>query len=128
PVGILAHFGIVLAMLTAGIAGGGWFGFDSDAAPALSLGLLVLSVFLLDGGVVTEQTLGRRAVNLLRPEARGRLNGLFTGGFFLLGAAGAALSGLAWSVGGWSAVCGLGVLVGASLLLLDLAEARRPLR
>jgi predicted MFS family arabinose efflux permease len=128
PVGILAHLGIVLAMLIAGIAGGGWLGFDLDAAPAVSLGLLVLSVFLLDGGVVTEQTLGRRAVNLLRPEARGRLNGLFTGGFFLLGAAGAALSGLAWSIGGWTAVCALGILVGASLLLLDLAEARRPLR
>lgn len=33
--------------------------------------------------MIGDQTLARRAINLLRPEARGRVNGLFTGLFFL---------------------------------------------
>jgi predicted MFS family arabinose efflux permease len=44
-------------------------------------------------------------VNLLRPEARGRINALFTGIFFIGGAIGAAVAGLAWARAGWNGVC-----------------------
>jgi predicted MFS family arabinose efflux permease len=77
----------------------------AQAMPMLSLGLLGVSAVLLDAGVVGDQALGRRAVNLLRPEVRGRLNGLFTGIFFLGGAVGSALTGFAWKWGGWNAIC-----------------------
>ena len=36
--------------------------------------LMGASAVLLDIGVTGDQTLGRRAVNLLQPKARGRLN------------------------------------------------------
>ena len=61
----------------------------------------------------------RRAVNLLRPEARSRINGLFVGLFFIGGALGSAATGLAWSIGGWLAVCGLCASFAALALLVD---------
>lgn len=120
PAAFLAHLSIVLAMLLAGIAGAGWAGFDPVASPDLSLGLLVAAAFLLDLGVAGDQTLGRRAINLLRPEARGRVNGLFTGTFFVFGAAGAALAGFAWAFGGWTLVCLAGIGLGIVTLAIDL--------
>lgn len=71
---------------------------------------MVAAAVLLDMGVTGDQTLGRRAINLLRPEARGRINGLFVGVFFLGGAAGSALAGAAWTLGGWNAVCATAAL------------------
>lgn len=70
-----------------------------------ALVLLGLGAVLLDVGVTIDQTIGRRAINLLRPEARGRLNGLFVGLFFIGGAIGAAAAAIAWPIGGWTAVC-----------------------
>jgi predicted MFS family arabinose efflux permease len=89
-----------------------------------SLVLLGVAAVMLDVGVTGDQTLGRRAINLLRPEARGRLNGLFVGVFFLGGALGSAIAGPAWSYGGWLAVCGCG---GAFALLALVAAVVKPL-
>lgn len=85
--------------------------------------LLALSVgtILLDFGITTDQTLGRRAVNLLRPEARGRLNGLFVALFFVGGGVGAAAASLAWTYGGWSMVCAVAALFGVLGLITDIA-------
>ena len=66
---------------------------------------LALAAIVLDVGTTGDQTLRRRDINLLRPEARGRLNGIFVGTFFLGGALGSALASVAWSVGGWELVC-----------------------
>lgn len=84
--------------------------------------LLVLSLgtILLDVGITADQTLGRRAVNLLRPEARGRINGLFVALFFIGGGIGAAAASLAWSYGGWTAVCAVAAGFGALGLVTDL--------
>ena len=84
--------------------------------------LLVLSVgaILLDFGITADQTLGRRAINLLRPEARGRLNGLFVALFFLGGTVGAAAASLAWSYSGWLAVCAVGAFFGVLALMTDI--------
>jgi predicted MFS family arabinose efflux permease len=86
-------------------------------------GLLVLSLgtILLDVGITTDQTLGRRAINLLRPEARGRMNGLFVALFFVGGGIGAAAASLAWSFGGWTMVCAVAASFGVLGLLTDLA-------
>ncbi|WP_407164910.1 MFS transporter [Bradyrhizobium sp. ORS 111] len=85
--------------------------------------LLVMSIgaILLDLGITTDQTLGRRAVNLLRPEARGRINGLFVALFFIGGAVGAAAASAAWSFGGWTMVCVVAGAFGVLGVITDLA-------
>jgi predicted MFS family arabinose efflux permease len=90
---------------------------------AIALLMLGIGTILFDVGVTSDQTLGRRAVNLLRPEARGRLNGLFVGLFFIGGAVGAAASAFAWSVGGWIAVCTVAGLFGFLALVTDIATS-----
>ena len=67
---------------------------------------------------------GRRAINLLNPAARGRLNGLFVGLFFVGGALGAALAGSAWAWGGWSAVCGVGFAFAGAAAVFGLMAGR----
>ncbi|MGI0506426.1 MFS transporter [Burkholderia sp. ZZQ-2] len=104
----IAHGTMLVALALLGIAGAGWFGFDAHAHRGLALALLAGGAALLDAGVIVDQTIGRRAINLLNPAARGRLNGLFVGLFFIGGALGAALAGSAWAWGGWTAVCGVG--------------------
>lgn len=114
PATLLAHGAILLALLLAY-----WGGISPGQDKTLSLTLLLLAAVALDLGVIADQALGRRAINLLRPEARGRLNGLFTGLFFLGSALGATLSGLAWQLAGWSGVC----LVGLVFAIAGLASA-----
>ncbi|GEP01456.1 MFS transporter [Methylobacterium haplocladii] len=86
--------------------------------------LLGLAAIVLDIGVFTDQTLGRRAINLLAPEARGRLNALFVGIFFLGGSVGSAAAGYAWAQGGWPLVCAAGAGFGALSLLSDFVGDR----
>jgi MFS family permease len=86
--------------------------------------LLLVSAVALDLGVIGDQTLGRRAVNLLSPGERGRLNGIYTGVFFLGGSVGSAVAGIAWSAMGWSLVCAIGASFGALALALSTLEAK----
>jgi predicted MFS family arabinose efflux permease len=90
----------------------------------LRLPLMAVAAVLLDIGVTTDQTLGRRAVQLLRPEARGRLNGMFVGLFFVGGALGSLLSGVAWAQGGWTLSCAIGAAFGVIALLVDVFGGR----
>ncbi|AIP35180.1 major Facilitator Superfamily protein [Paraburkholderia xenovorans LB400] len=105
---IAGHLTMLIALAAIGAAGADWGGFSTGAHPALAVALLVAGAAALDAGVVTDQTLGRRAINLMNPAARGRLNGLFVGVFFVGGALGAMFSGAAWSLAGWSGVCAVG--------------------
>lgn len=75
------------------------------AHPIAALVLLAVGAFLLDAGSVADQTLGRRAINMIRPEARGRINALFVGVFFIGGSLGSSLSGLVFQHFGWAGVC-----------------------
>jgi predicted MFS family arabinose efflux permease len=77
---------------------------------------------MLDLGVIGDQTLGRRAVNLACPQARGRLNGLYTGLFFIGGSVGSAVAGVAWVEAGWTLVCVIGLGFVALALVLALLE------
>ncbi|KWH44020.1 MFS transporter [Burkholderia stagnalis] len=121
----LAHGAMLAALVAIGIAGAGWFGFDVHAHRGVALALLAAGAALLDAGVVTDQTLGRRAINLLNPAARGRLNGLFVGLFFVGGALGAALAGSAWAWAGWPAVCGVALAFTGAAGAFGIATARR---
>jgi len=118
PATRLAHAAVIAALLLAGVAGAGWLGFDPAARPGLSLGLLAAAAIVLDLGVIGDQTLGRRAVNLACPQASGRMNGLYTGLFFVGGAVGSALGGIAWVEAGWTLVCVVGLGFGAVALAL----------
>jgi predicted MFS family arabinose efflux permease len=83
--------------------------------------VLSAGTILLDIGITTDQTLGRRAINLLRPEARGRMNALFVALFFLGGAIGAAAASFAWTHGGWTWVCAVAAFFGVLGLITDAA-------
>lgn len=123
PATILAHLGVVAAMALAAIGGAGTAG---DIPGVVALSVMALAAVILDLGVIADQALGRRAINMLRPEARGRLNGLFTGLFFIGAALGSSLSGLAWVLVGWSGTCALGGLFGLAALALSFREGRPP--
>ena len=99
-----------------------WAGAARTGDAWVPLILMGVSAVLLDIGVTGDQTLGRRAVNLLQPKARGRINGLFVGIFFIGGAIGSLLAGLAWAWGGWNAVCAVGALFGVAALMVDWVE------
>ncbi|MBD8879037.1 MULTISPECIES: MFS transporter [Rhodanobacter] len=98
---LAAHTCVVLATLLA------WLGGNAGlfASPTSALATLVFAAILLDAGTIGDLTLGRREINLLRPEARGRINGLYTGVFFVGGAVGSALAGFAWARAGWDGTC-----------------------
>ncbi|TWB16156.1 putative MFS family arabinose efflux permease [Rhizobium sp. ERR 1071] len=113
---LASHVIVLAAMALAAWVGG----IRSGSSVALLI-LLGMSAVLLDVGVTGDQTLGRRAVNLLKPEARGRINGLFVGIFFLGGALGSALAGTAWDFGGWAAVCAGAAGFGVIALITGLA-------
>ncbi len=100
PATIAAHL-----ILLAGLAIAAWAGSAGAGSGVLPLAGMALSAVMLDIGVTGDQTLGRRIINLLQPEARGRLNALFVGLFFIGGAVGSAMAGYAWSAGGWTGVC-----------------------
>ena len=117
PANVAMHAMILAASALAWIAG--------RQAPVAGLVLMVAASLLLDVGTVGDQTLGRRAINLVRPEARGRLNGLFTGTFFVGGAAASSLAGYAWAIGGWGLTCALGAACAIGALAVSLSAYRR---
>ncbi|MES5484348.1 MFS transporter [Bradyrhizobium sp. INPA03-11B] len=124
----LAHLCVVAGSGLALIFGADRLGFDPATDRGTSLLLLVLAAIIVDLGVIGDQTLGRHAVNSLRPDIRGRLNGLYTGLFFLGGAAGSALAGVAWTHGGWTSVCALCVCFGLGALIVGRITSRRGAR
>jgi predicted MFS family arabinose efflux permease len=126
---IAGHLIMLVALVVMGVAGAGWGGFSVSTHPALAVALLVAGAAALDAGVVTDQTLGRRAINLMDPAARGRLNGLFVGVFFVGGALGAMFSGAAWSLAGWTGVCAVGfAFTGVAFVLRLIGAVRGTLR
>ncbi|MEI7036571.1 MFS transporter [Fulvimonas yonginensis] len=120
PANVAMHLLIMAALALAWMAG--------RQSPGTGLVLMVAASLLLDVGTVGDQTLGRRAINVVRPEARGRLNGLFTGTFFVGGAAASSLTGVAWAVGGWGLTCALGAALGTGALVVSLSAYRRRAR
>lgn len=111
---IASHLLILAGFALAALAG--WAGAASSGPMLVAMGVAAV---LLDIGVTGDQTLGRRAINMLDEQARGRLNGLFVGLFFLGGALGAGLAGLAWSLGGWPLITAVGAAFGVAALIAD---------
>ncbi|WP_341962619.1 MFS transporter [Pseudomonas sp. RC10] len=103
----IAHATLIVGFVVAAISG-----LSTSLPASLLIVGLGISALLLDMGVLGNHTVGRYMINLLNPEARGRINGIFVGVFFIGGAIGSALSGVLWSLGGWGAVCAGGVVLG----------------
>lgn len=111
-----AHLLIVAAMTLAA-----WAGSTGASSQSVGIVALGLSAVALDVGLAANHTLGRREINLVRPEARGRLNGLYVGLFFLGGSFGAAISGITWTFGQWPLTCMVCASFGILALITDFA-------
>jgi len=110
-------FGMALTALAFGLA---WLG-----AERASVALLVVAALVLDFGVTANLILGQRAIFSLAPEIRSRLNGIFIALFFLGGAAGSALAGMAYARAGWTPVSAIGCgLAGLCLVIYSTEFAR----
>ena len=99
-------------VLIGGFGMAAWGGLASNIPVFLLLAILGVGAVMLDVGVLGDQTVGRYLINQLQPEARGRINAIFVGIFFIGGAVGSAASGMLWSYGGWAALYGGGVITG----------------
>lgn len=91
----------------------------------LSIIGLVAGCILLDFAVQSVLVSNQHIVFALRLEARARLNTIFMGLMFLGGAGGAAAATVAWTTGGWPAVCALGIALAAAASVLQLNNRAR---
>ncbi|MGI4951232.1 MAG: MFS transporter [Janthinobacterium lividum] len=91
---------------------------------SVSLGLLALAAIVLDFGVAGNMTLGQRAIFVLGPELRGRLNGLFMATFFMAGAAGSAIGAWSYAKGGWALTSWIGFALPLVAFAYFLTEPR----
>jgi predicted MFS family arabinose efflux permease len=89
-----------------------------------ALWLLVLSAIVLDIGVWSNLVLGQRAISMLSPSIRSRLNALYTAIFFAGGALGSGCASIAYATGGWQLVCFIGILFPLAALALYRGETR----
>jgi predicted MFS family arabinose efflux permease len=78
-----------------------------------SIAALIAGIILLDLGIQGQHVLNQSTIYALRADARSRITTAYMTAIFLCGALGSAGASLAWSVGGWGAVCGLGLGLGA---------------
>ncbi|WP_285496009.1 MFS transporter [Actinomadura sp. NBRC 104425] len=88
------------------------------AAGAHSLVLLIVGVVVLDLAHQAVLNSSQNVIYALRPEARNRINSAFMTTFFVGGAAGSALTSVAWAHGGWPGVCVLGALLSTGTVVL----------
>ena len=79
------------------------------AAAGQTIAGLVAGVLLLDIGVQGAMISNQSRIFALRPESRSRINTVYMVIYFAGGSAGSALGAIAWSLGGWLAVSGLGL-------------------
>jgi predicted MFS family arabinose efflux permease len=86
------------------------FALGIAAVSAHVLALLVVAAILLDGAVQVTLVLGLRAIYMLAPEHRGRLNGLFMAFTFACGAMSSALCTQLYARCGWTglSISGIG--------------------
>lgn len=96
-------------------------------AGASSLIAVGLGVLLVDIGLNSALIANQTRAYALVPGARGRINTVLFTVMFLFGALGAFAGSQAFLAAGWSGVCGVGIALAASALLVAMLEARRPL-
>jgi len=83
---------------------------------------ILIGLAVLDFGVQGQNVLSQGAIYALGRETTGRVTTAYVTSNFTGGAIGSAAGSLAWSVGGWGAVCGVGVAFACIAMLLWLTE------
>lgn len=84
---------------------------------ASSLIAIGVGVVLLDAGVQANLLTNQTVIYGLDPALRSRINAVYMVGYFLGGAAGTVAGALAWSGGGWRAVCATGAVLSLAGIL-----------
>jgi predicted MFS family arabinose efflux permease len=88
-----------------------------DSVAAILVGLAVL-----DFGVQGQNVLSQGAIYALGRETTGRVTTAYVTSNFIGGAIGSAAGSIAWTSGGWGAVCGVGIAFAGIAMLLWLTE------
>jgi predicted MFS family arabinose efflux permease len=83
---------------------------------------IILGLALLDFGVQGQNVLSQGVIYALRPGIASRVTSAYVVATFGGGAIGSAAASVAWSAGGWHAVCLAGAAVGAVAFLLWITE------
>lgn len=122
---------VVISPVAGWLADRGWSRIATGAALALALAgllltelgsgtssLIVLAIgaIVLDCAVTANLVFGQRAIFMLAPEIRARLNALYIATFFFGGAVGSAVASPLYELGGWWAV----TVAGGAVLLMAL--------
>jgi predicted MFS family arabinose efflux permease len=92
-----------------------------------SLLALIVGIVVLDVGVQGLQVTNQSLIYRLAPDARSRVNASYMVVYFVGGAVGSAVAGVAYSDAGWAGVCVLGGAVGVLAALVAAFDAFRPL-
>ncbi len=87
-----------------------------------SIPLILLGLVVLDFGVQGQNVLSQGAIYALGRATTGRVTTAYVTSNFVGGAIGSASGSLAWSAGGWLAVCGVGVAFAGIAMLAWLSE------
>lgn len=94
------------------------------AGGAIGLPALIVGLALMGIGQQAALNSSQAVVFSLRPEARGRINAVFMGTFFLGGTLGSAATAALWPLAGWTGACLLGAGLAAAALALYLLFRR----
>jgi predicted MFS family arabinose efflux permease len=83
---------------------------------------ILIGLAVLDFGVQGQNVLSQGAIYALGRETTGRVTTAYVTSNFTGGAIGSAAGSIAWGVGGWGAVCGVGIAFAGIAMLLWLTE------
>lgn len=83
------------------------FSYVLLAAAGTYLWVLIIAVIILDIGMQTTHISNQSRIFALLPEARSRINTVYMTSAFIGGSLGSVAGSLAWTAGGWLAVCGV---------------------
>jgi predicted MFS family arabinose efflux permease len=137
-VGLVGAAGVLAANLAGRLADAGRVRLTTEVTATLlcacwwpialgrdKLVALLVGVVVLDLAVHGLHISNQSAIYRLRPEARARVTSAYILGYFAGGAAGSALSSIAYAHHGWGGVCLVGAAFGSAALAICLAgEAR----
>jgi len=83
---------------------------------------ILIGLAVLDFGVQGQNVLSQGAIYALGRETTGRVTTAYVTSNFTGGAIGSAAGSLAWTTGGWDAVCGVGIAFAGIAMVLWLTE------
>lgn len=110
-----------LISITAGMMVVAWLIFSLSSASMIGL---IIGVVLLDLGLQSTHIANQTIIFALHPEARNRLNTVYMVSYFIGGASGTFLAGMAWTQWKWTGVVTVGMAVSVLCLLVHLLRSK----